>query len=302
MGYLFLSVSVLSGAIKGFFAKKISDKTADLKSAALSNFTRMLFCIPIGLLFVAIDGSLAKLAVSGEVLIIACFSGISTAAFIVFWLLAVQKSAYTAMDAFLSMGTIIPILLSLAIFGEEITLSQILGLLLLIGAVCFMSAYTNQIKGKLSIVGILLLIIVSIANGVTDFTQKLFSYNAADTPASVFNFYVYVFSAAILFVLYVCLKHTPKEDGTVEGRVDLDRKKLSYIAIMAVFLFCNSYFKTLAAGYLSAAQIYPFAQGVAIILSLLMSAIFFKEKIKPLCIVGLIVLFVGLLLLNVIMF
>ena len=44
------------------------------------------------------------------------------------------------------------------------------------------------------------------------------------------------------------------------------------------------------------------SHGTAIILSLTMSTLFFKEKIKPLCIVGLIVLFAGLLFLNVITF
>ena len=56
MGYLFLFLSVLSGSVKGFFGKKISDMTADFKSAVLSNLIRMLFCIPIGFLFVLFDG------------------------------------------------------------------------------------------------------------------------------------------------------------------------------------------------------------------------------------------------------
>lgn len=80
----------------------------------------------------------------------------------------------------------------------------------------------------------------------------------------------------------------------------LDKQTLLYIAIMATFLFCNSYFKTLAATRLSAIQIYPLAQGSALILTLLMSSLFFKEKIKPLCIIGLIIMFTGLIFINIV--
>ena len=76
----------------------------------LSNLIRMLFCIPIGLLFVLFDGGFSKLLITQEVFWCVLLSGIATSAFIVSWLLAVQKSAYTAMDAFLSMGILVPIL------------------------------------------------------------------------------------------------------------------------------------------------------------------------------------------------
>ncbi|MBR7140956.1 MAG: EamA family transporter [Clostridia bacterium] len=306
MGYLFLTLSVLSGAIKGFFAKKISDKTSGLKSAVFSNFIRMLFCIPIGLLFVLFDGGASQLSVSKEVLFVALLSGIATSAFIVSWLLAVQKSAYTAMDAFLSMGMLVPILLSGVFYNETVAISQIIGLILLLGAVVLMSVYTNQIKEKLPWRSILLLCFVGLANGATDFLQKVFTHTSTGVPASVFNFYTYVFSAIILCAFFFLLKEK-KQDGvakeqTTEQKPTFNKQKLAYIAVMAVFLFCNSYFKTLAATFLPAVRLYPLSQGTALALSMLMSALFFKEKIKPLCVVGAIILFIGLLFLNVIVF
>ena len=309
MGYLFLSLSVISGAIKGFFAKKISDKTVGLKSAVLSNLIRMLFCIPIGLLFVVFDGGLTSLRIPQNVVWNILLSGISTSAFIVSWLLAVQKSAYTSMDAFLSMGILVPILLSCLFYQEGVSLSQLIGLILLLGSVVVMSLYNKQIKEKTSLGAALLLAFVGMANGFTDFSQKMFTNNGANTPVSVFSFYTYVVSAVVLCAFFFCLKEKKQlaqqqdEKGEKEEKTAiLDKQKLIYIAVMALFLFCNSYFKTLAAGRLSAVQLYPLSQGSAMMLSLLMSAIFFKEKIKPLCIVGMAVLFIGLLFLNVFSF
>lgn len=304
MGYLFLSVSVLSGSIKGFVAKKVSDKTSGLKSAVFTNFIRMLFCIPIGLLFVLVDGGIGNLAVDKKVLAIAALSGVTTSVFIVSWLLAVQKSAYTAVDTFVAMGLLVPILLSFAFYKESISCSQIIGLALLLTAVVLMTLYSNQVKTKLTVFSFLLLLVVGFANGVTDFTQKIFTYNANGTPASVFNFYIYVFSAVVLLAVFLCLREKPYTAENPDGNkaAAWDKRKTLYIAVMAIFLFCNTYFKTLAADRLPAVQVYPLAQGAALVLSLLMAAFFFKEKIKPLCIIGLIILFIGLLLINIIKF
>ncbi len=302
LGYLFLSVSIISGSIKGFFGKKVSNKTNGFRGAVLANLIRMLFCIPVGFVFVLFDGGVSSLSVSKKVLLISAFGGIATSIFIATWLLAVQKSAFTAVDTFVSMGILIPIVLSCIIYKETITYFEIIGLILLLFSVVVMSLYSNQIKQKLSLLSILLLFVVGIANGFNEFSYKIFQYNKGTTPASAFNFYIYVFSAITLSILFLCLsvKKASTSDTPTKMKRSLDKQTLLYIAIMATFLFCNSYFKTLAATRLSAIQIYPLAQGSALILTLLMSSLFFKEKIKPLCIIGLIIMFTGLIFINIV--
>lgn len=309
MGYLFLFASVFSGATKGFFAKKVSTKTSGLKSAVLTNFIRMLFCIPLGFIFVLFDGGMSALKVSTDILFISAFAGVTTSVMLVTWLLAVQKSAYSAMDAFLSVSVLVPILLSSIFYKETVSLSQWIGLALLFGAVILMSLYTNQIKQKLGWSAILLLLAMSVFNGLADFSYKLFDHRAPDVPASVFNFYIYIFCAiSLLIVFFLAKEKAPlEEDREVEAlqpnkEKDLDKRKLIYIAVMAAAQFCYSYFKTLAASRLSSVELFPLQQGLSITLSLLMAAVLFKEKVKPLCIIGLVVLFVGLLFLNVITF
>ena len=308
MGYLFLFLSAISGSIKGFFAKKISNKTSGMENAVLSNLIRMLFCMLIGFAFVLFEKKPSNLLISNELVLISALAGVTTGVFIVSWLIAVQRSTLTSTDAFISMGILMPITLSFIFYNEQVSLSQILGLCLLILSVVIMSAYNNQIKQKMTVWSFLLLILVGVSNGLTDFAYKLYQYNANNTPASVFNFYIYVFSALSLLITFIILRrinNDKKKNASGTEKDDakpLDAQKTLYIAIMALFLFANSYFKTLAASRLSAIQIYPLSQGMSIIFALLMSAIFFKEKIKPLCIIGLGFLFSALMLINVIVF
>ena len=130
MGYLFLSVSLLSGAVKGFCGKKMGTLAENIQSAVLLNLFRMGLCVLFGIgLLLAADAA-ADLTPTPMLLGISALSGVSTAAFVVCWLLAVRKSAYMLMDVFLLLGTVIPMALGFALFSEPVSLRQGFGFLL----------------------------------------------------------------------------------------------------------------------------------------------------------------------------
>lgn len=75
--------------------------------------------------------------------------------------------------------------------------------------------------------------------------------------------------------------------------------KYTYVLIMSAALIINSYFKTKAAAYLDSAQLYPLNQGMALILSVLIASVLFKEKLTAKCVIGIFIAFAGLLIMNV---
>ena len=294
MGYIFLIIALFCGAAKGFCGKKTSGFVAEYKDALFTNAIRMILCILIGFILLAVQGNINLLRVDTSVIMITLLSGVTTSAFVVLWLLAVRKGAYMMLDVFLTIGVIVPLVLSNIFFGEEIRINQWAGLAILLVAVVIMCSYNNQIKEKMSISSLVLLIFCGTSNGLTDFSQKWFTKSVGG-DAAVFNFYTYVFSAVVLIILYLIERIKNPSRGS-EGL--LIKNIGIYVTIMALCLFANSYFKTLAASYLSSAALYPLNQGSALILSSFMSAIFFKEKLTPRCIIGIILSFVGLLVIN----
>lgn len=301
MGYLYLFTAVAFGLTKGFLGKKISNKTPTVRSSVMTNLVRMLFCIAVGLAFALfeIKGQISALLVNGNVALIALGAGAATCVFIVSWLLSVRESAYMSVEAFIAMGVLVPTLLSALVYGEAVGASQIIGLVLLLVAVFAMSVYSGQIKGKFTFKSAALLTCTGVSAGLTDFLQKVYVNAPSGVGASTFNLYLYVFSAILLAAVLLVWK---KSKADIEPGPSMDRKKLLFIAIMAVCLFCNSLFKTMAARFLPAVLLYPMCQGLALILSMLMSAFLFKERLKPVCIIGISVMFVGLLFINVISF
>lgn len=296
MGYLFLALALLAGSTKGYCGKKTSGFVREYKDAMFTNFVRMVLCILISFLLLALSGRLSLLAVDLNVVLITLLSGVTTSVFVVAWLLAVRRGAYMMLDVFLMLGVIVPLLLSEFLFDEKIRLNQWAGLSVLLVAVVIMCSYNNQIKEKMSLKSLGLLVLCGIANGLTDFSQKLYVKTVADSSAAVFNFYTYIFSALVLLVFYLGAKVTDKTGSSSE--TDVLRRVGGYVAVMSVCLFLNSYFKTMAAGILPSAILYPLSQGASLILSSFMSMLFFKEKLTAKCITGIALSFAGLLIIN----
>ena len=299
MGYLFLALALASGVTKGYCGKKTSSAIKSNSDSMIMNLLRMLVCILIGFVLLIAQNDMGSLTSSGTTVAISALSGIASAAFVVSWLLSVRTGAYMMVEVFLLLGVTVPIALCRIFFGEEIGLWQIIGIAVLLVAVYIMTTYNASIKGKLNIGAIGLLFLCGLSNGIADFSQKLFVKESPNGSIAAFNLYTYIFAAAALATAWVIFRATDKKAGnTPRTALEVVKPIWYFVLIMAICLFANSFFKTQAALYLNAVRLYPLNQGSAVVLSLLMSAILFKEKINARCIIGIVLSFAALLMIN----
>ena len=298
MGYLFLLIALLCGSVKGYCGKKTSGCIKLTSDAMIVNTLRMLFCICIGICIVVISSSPRALLADGTTLAIAAMAGAGTAIFTVTWLLSVKEGAYMMVDVFLLLSTILPITLCAILFDEPIRPIQIVGIVLLVLAGYIICTYNVSIKGKMSIRAIVLLTVCAVSTGVSDFAQKLLT-KTENGDAAVFNLYTYIFAAIFLGVCCLVFRAKERQAEQMQTPKSIIMPIIGYVLVMAVCLFLNSYFKTLSASYLTSTQIYPLYQGSAVILSMLMSAVLFKEKINMRCVLGVVLSFVALIMINV---
>lgn len=292
MGYIFIILTLSAGLIKGFCGKKISGSVSTVKGTFYMNMLRMLICVAVGF-FIAITNGISAFKADFETLKITFVSGLSTAMFVVFWILCVRRGAYVMIDVFLMLGAGVTIGLCKLFFNETASINQLIGFVLLAIASYIMCSYSSNIKGGFSFMSFLLLVVCGIFNGLTDFSQKWYIYSKPTGNVAVFNFYTYLFAAVVLLVSFIIADK--KEKAQNDGK---SLKVFLVICVMAMCLFAYSYFKTLAAKFVSAAVLYPLTSGIAIVLSALMAAVFFKEKITPKCIVGIIITLGAIIIMN----
>lgn len=296
MGYLYLLGALLAGTAKGFCGKKVSGYTSGYGDAAFVNLLRMAFCILIGAATMLSQGEIPFAHGDPVTLFIAALSGVTTAGFVVFWLISVKTGAYMMLDVFLMLGVGITVGFGSLFLEETLRWNQGVGFLLLMLAALIMTSYNSTLKGKMSLKSLLLLLACGACNGLTDFSQKWFKYSAPEGSVAEFSFYTYLFAALTLLLVWIFFRAKDRAAGT-QG-VPLPKGVYAVVALMSLFLFLNSYLKTQAAAYLDSALLYPLNQGAGLVLSMLMAALFFKEKITPKCIIGIAIAFGALLMIN----
>lgn len=292
MGYIFWAFALASGLVKGFCGKKISGVVSTVKGTFYMNMLRMLLCIVVGF-FVVIANGASAFAIDLKTLGITAVSGAATAMFVVTWIFCVRRGAYVMLDVFLMLGGGLTVLLCRLFFNEAVSVQQMIGFVLLVIASYVMCSYSSNIKNGFTVWSFLLLVVCGAFSGLADFAQKWFIYSQPGGSVGVFNFYTYVFAAVVLFISFAIADKT--EQAPNDGK---SLKVFFVICIMAVCLFANSYFKTMAAKFIPSAILYPLNSGIGIILASFMAAIFFKEKITPKCVVGILITLCAIVVMN----
>lgn len=294
MGYFYLSVSLISGAIKGFCGKKLSGYATNTQSAVFLNFIRMVICIVFGFTVILLNRDASKLTLIPDVVFVSAASGISTSFFVVSWILCARKNAYIMLDVFLMLGTIIPMLMGQFLFQEIISIREWGGFVLLVVAAFIMCSYNNSVKTKITLSSLGLLVACGVSNGITGFTQKLYVKSFPDLPVTIFNFYTYIFAA---ITLLICFLLGGKKEKVVFDK-SFSKRSVFIVLVMAISLMTNSQFKTMAAVTLDSATLFPLSQGFSLVLTILMATILFKEKFTFKAFVGILLAFIALLVMN----
>ncbi len=294
MGYLFSLLSVVTGSIKGFCGKRTSDYTRSAKDAMLFNSVRMVFCVIIGVALSLASDGITSLIINPNDILSVVLSGVFSATLVVSWLICAKSGAYILIDVFMMLSVLVPLLGEWIFYGKAVTLKQWIGLGILIIATAILCSYNNKIKQKIKLSYLGILIFCGLSTGLSDFAQKIFVLEKSGTSISTFNLYSYLISFIVLFLCYV---FTPKEKEN-QRKDKIPKIVFIYILIMAACLFFYSFFQTLAARYLSSAQLFPFAKSLSLILSVFMASVFFSERVNLKCIIGVALAFIGILVIN----
>lgn len=297
-GYLFLVLALICGVIKGYCGKKSGGNIEHSSDAMLINTVRMVLCIFIGAIIFLLGSNINNIQFDYKTLLPAAMCGICTGLFAVSWILSVRRGAYMLVEVFLLCGTIIPIIMCNVFFDESIKIIHWIGIALLIVAAYIMCTYNKSLNKSISIKEILLLLLCAFSNGIADFSQKMFVKIVENENIAFFNLITYIFSAIFLLIVYLIFRYKDKKESNLNKPINIVKPIIIYVVVMAICLFLNSYFKTTAAKYLNAAQLYPINYGGSLILSMLMSTIIFKEKLNLKCIIGVLLSFVALILIN----
>lgn len=314
MVYLVIAIVLITLSVKGYCAKRTSIYIEDTGDAFLFNFVRMAFCSVIGIAFVLIEGSQGYLMLDGGMLAVCAVSGITNAALLVGWILAVRKNTMVTLDVGTTLGSMIPAVLCAFLFGEAISMPKMLGFALIVLATAILASYGKG-KQRSTLSGMLLLLLTLVCDGMTSFAQQLYRQYYTESggfsggtlyPKSVFHFYTYVFAALVLLVILVSYRLAARKKSTEDGvkpkgMFALPQNVLVHILVMAVCMFAANYFQTVAATdfEMPSQVLYPVIKGGCLVMVNFTAMIFFGEKITVRSVCGSLVAIAGMICMNI---
>lgn len=200
-----------------------------------------------------------------------------------FYQKSVRENGVSLSVAVGKMGIIIPMILSLILWHEIPAPLQWLGIVMSIVAIGIINIKANDFKGAKIKTSLLMFFIIG---GLGGFFNKFFEVNVGAQYSDMFL--VVVFGTALIASLYNTIKHK-------------NVSKLSVVYGFAVGIpnMLTAFFLISALSMMNATVVFPLYSGGAIMLSMLWSLFAFGEKLKLKDVVGIVLIFLALILINI---
>lgn len=201
---------------------------------------------------------------------------------------SIHKNGAILSSVFTRLGVLVPILLSVALFGERPTLVQGLGVLLAVAAAVVMNGLPGKGQTAPSAKSIYLipLVLALLLNGASDSMSKVFTQVGQRQDDGLFVFYIFLFAGLLTLILLI------------RERRPLTRRDLLFGALVGIPNFLSSRLLLAALTQLPAFLVYPsYSVGVILVISLV-SFLAFGERLNRLQLGAMGMILAALILLN----
>ncbi|MBE7053592.1 MAG: hypothetical protein E7391_04880 [Ruminococcaceae bacterium] len=276
-------LAVLSNSLKGFCTKTISNDIKSIWNNVFANILRSALAALIGAIIVVIGSGISAFKVQTLELLICAVSGVAMAFFLMSWVFSLKSDAYMLVSASGSASFIVPIIFGVFVIGEKFTVLKVIALVLICLAIFFLLRYNTDIKGKVSKSQYLMLVVITLSQGLNQAMQKLYTHYFPSNDVAIFSVYTFLFACVSLLIYGIFVNKDATDD-----KKSLPKKVYVFTLIIAITQFTASYFQSLAAKQIDAIVLYPILNAFSLVSGSLMATFIFKEKMKRDAIIGII--------------
>ena len=289
MPYILLTLSVLLGSARNIFTKKTESPKGTIFNAVKVNTITFAFSF----LAVFLIGILNVKTTFEVPWILVLFYAVFTLLNQLFIAKAVSLGSVSLTGLFASCGFVIPTLFGSIYYKEPLNALHIIGIVLII--LSFVFSMKKEDGKKFNFGWLLFAIGGLVTAGALGVVQKIFTsdysgYKLNNFMSMSFALILIANLIALFFIWLLHKKDTPTQTEKTEALTKKQKVlEIIFIAILGVSLGAIHSINTNLSGLLPSAVAFPVINGGVIILTTVLSKLFFKEKLTLLQIVGLII-------------
>ena len=247
----------------------------------------------------------------GATILYASISGIALAITCICGVYNLCQGTMSLSSLFGTAGLIVPTVACIFMYGEFIDWYQWVAIAVFMVGAYLLACGSKKVYGKFSLKQFLILFLSLALNGVTMLMQKMFGMNVVGGNVSLFSLISFasgVVSFAIILLILKLIKKPSKpseqQDNFVlfpalKEQAKIPKKSYLYGLFLAIAVFLINQLATLSTPLIEAVVLFAIINGGATIISTVVGAIFYKEKITWTTILGLVLGIGSLVLLKV---
>lgn len=282
MGWIYLGL-----VVAGFVAMNFVMKLGSLKGHSSPALTAALFAAAAVLCLAVLIVSGGPLDVSVPVVLLAVGGGIGGAIAYFFFLSALKAGPYALTISIYTMSFLIPVVFSIIVWSSPFHRSTAAALLLIVSGVVLISISAANTKGEAKAAWLRWLALLGAAFVLTGIPQLAQAAAARLGAINLWFFLFLTFSAgAVVLWLFLLLKGARPSHGL-----------FMYSALAAVGSVAGNFFILRALSKLREPVVFPVSTAGPILAAVLLSVFYFREKIKPLGYLGILVGLAGIMFL-----
>lgn len=290
MASIYILIILLFRVVQAFFNKRSSNEISGIPDLIHYNAYKNSISAILGLILIL--GSSFHL--DPLTILFASFSGLSLFAGSFCSIYAMKSGTVSLNSMFSTAGMIIPIIAGIFLFDKPVSPMQFVGL-----GIFFLSAYilisaSRQVYTNFSYKTLLLLIGSTVSNGCTMLAQQMFTAYVPGGNVSVFSF----LSFGIIAVLGWLLLPVIRVSGANQ-KSKLSKPLLLCGVALAVAVFVINQLATISTRTVPPAILFTFINGGGTIISTIVAAIVYKEKLSKRTCIGVILGITSLVIIKV---
>ena len=294
MAGIYIGIILLCRVVQAIFNKRSSNEITSLPMMVKFNAFQNAVSAVLGLALIVAVGT--GFAMDWKTVVIAAFSGV-TLFFAGFCGIYAMKSGTVSLNSmFSTAGMIIPIAAGVFLFDKAVAPMQFVGLGIFLVSAWLLIGASKTVYTNFSYKTLILLIGSLVANGGTMLAQQMFTEYVPDGDVSVFSFLSFGIIAVLSYVFYGVMAASNKETRTAAKFP----KILTICGVaLAVAVFIINQLATLSTKLVSPVVLFTFINGGGAIISTLVAAVMYKERISLKTAIGILLGIASLVLIKV---
>lgn len=275
MAGLYIVIILLFRIVQALFNKRSSIEIQNIPMLIGYGSYKNTISALLGLLLIIMANN--GFQVDWLTVLIAGFSGLSLFFSQFCSIYAMKSGTVSLVSLFSTAGMMIPIAAGVFFFNKPAAPMQFAGLAIFFAAACLLVSASKSVYSNFSYKTVWLLIGSMVSNGCTMLAQQMFTTYVPHGDVSVFSF----FSFGIIAILSGCFYKFVSSDCKGEHTHTKMSKSLILCGmVLAVSVFVINQLATVSTALVSPIVLFTFINGGGTIVSALIAAIVYKEKIS----------------------